>query len=144
MSDVSVLSHEYKTASELSRSINDAVIELKKARNEGSEACWRETAEDRRRMSDILLALASLLSPLGEGDSTGNEEVARVSGALVSRIRSDKGGALPYYIDDLRSVAKRLRDECGEPTQADMSLLDELAAASSAETSRVYRRLMRR
>ena len=51
MSDVSVLSHAYKTASELSQSINQAVIALKKVHLDlpGAEAISRRQSGTHRR-----------------------------------------------------------------------------------------------
>ena len=62
----------------------------------------------------------------------------------MTRLRTEKGGELNYYVDDLRNTASRLRKESCALTDADLALLDNLAATSSAETSRVYRRLMRK
>ena len=146
MSEVSVLSHEYKTASELSRAVNDMVIALKKEHyglSSGDPSARDGLAAQRQHLSDILITLAGLLDPDGKGE-VDQSAAAQVSGALLTRLRAEKGGELAYYVDDLRSTTSRLRREACKLTDSDLARLDSLAATASAEASRVYRRLMRK
>jgi hypothetical protein len=68
MGDVSVLSHEYKAASELSHTINQAVIALKKTcwGLPGAEAITPEQVDTHRHcLAALLEAFAALLAPTG-------------------------------------------------------------------------------
>ena len=145
MSDASVLSHEYKTASELSQAITDALIALKKVRLQlpGSEAIAVDELESsRRRLAEIVEALGILLKP-GADSHLESTAATRVPGALVSRLRRERQGDLDYYLDDLKQLAAHLRQESTRLSERDLDLLDQLAAAADAETSSVFRRLMR-
>ena len=147
MSEVSVLSQEYKTASELSRALNGALIVLKKVRLglPGAETITADEVERSRHcLSEILAALRQLVKPAQAGHSRATQDaVARVPGALVTRLREERRGDLDYYLEDLDGIAERLREGVGALTEADVERLDALAAVADAETSSVFRRLMR-
>jgi hypothetical protein len=145
MSDVSVLSHQYKTASELSQTINRAVIALKKAYLDlpGAEAITPEQCDAHRRcLAELVEVFIALLAPPG-AQHLDEASAARVPGALMARLQAKRRGDLAYFLDDLERLAARLRDEPAQPTDVDFDLLDQLAAAADAETSSVFRRLMR-
>lgn len=145
MGDVSVLSHEYKAASELSQTINRAVIALKKVRLAlpGAEAIAPEQLDTHRRcIAELLDAFVALLTSTG---AHGLDEAiaAKIPGALVARLQAERRGDLAYYLDDLQRVVARVRQGPAQLTAGDFDLLDQLAAAADAETSNVFRRLMR-
>lgn len=144
MSDVSVLSHEYKTASELSQSINQALIVLKKTclRLPGAEAVTPEELDtSQHQLAEILTALRIHLS--GTAKMGGKATSVRIPGSLVSRLRAQRRGDLAYFLADVEQAAARLRQRPGKLTEGDLAVLDQIAAASDAETSSVFRRLMR-
>lgn len=145
MSDVSVLSHEYKTTSELSQTLNSNLIVLKKEYwgLPGAENISVEQLEtSRRRLAEILSAIISLLDP---ARARGMEVAyaARVPGALVARLRTERRGDLAYYLEDLEQLATRLREGSPRLTDPDFALLDHLASVADAEASGVFRQLMR-
>ena len=145
MSDVSVLSHQYKAASELSQTINRAVIALKKACLDlpGAEIITPEQCDAHRHcLVELLEAFIALLAPPG-AQHLDDASAARVPGALMVRLQAKRRGDLAYFLDDLERVAARLRQEPVQMTTADFDLLDQLAAAADAETSSLFRRLMR-
>jgi hypothetical protein len=147
MSDVSVLSHEYRTASELSQALNGALITLKKRALDlpgASDLTSEDLQQSRACLADILRALARLLAP--EEERTGEldpEAAARVPAALIARLRQERQGDLPYLLEDLDRIAAQLQRGEERLSSTDLARLDELAAVADAETSSVYRRLMR-
>lgn len=166
MSDVSVLSHEYQTASELSDVLNRSLIVLKKkvlGLAGAAAVSDEELAQSRVSLAGILDALVDLLGTdagagrgrhraiAGSGASgTGaayrvspDAVLAQVPGAVVGRLRDAHDGDLPYFLEDLQRVAARLRQPSGSLAQEDLQILEELASAAEAEASTVYRRLMR-
>jgi hypothetical protein len=145
MSDVSVLSHEYKTASELSQVTSRALITLKRARLgvEGTTTTLEELKQTGCELAEIVTAVADLLDP-APATPPDERTAARVPATLVARLRAKRRGQLPYYLHDLRAAAGRLTGAPTDLTDADIDLLDELTAAVDAEASSVYRRLMRR
>ncbi len=145
MSDVSMLSHEYQTASELSELINRALLVLKKERLGLME--WQSTdaasfVRDRNQLISVLETIRALLdNPASTAIAAGH--ATRIPGTLVARIREERRGDLPYYLEDVEQAAERLRHNIST-TDRDLTLLDELAAAADAETSGVFRQLMRK
>ena len=146
MSDMSVLSHEYKTASELSQRISTALILLKKVYYNlpGGEAVTPEQLESQLlALADLLTALVGLLTVPRPQNATSAHAVS-IPEALVVRLQTERRGELIYYLDDLARVADRLRKRCLDLGDEDLALLDQLATAADAEASSVYRRLMRK
>jgi hypothetical protein len=147
MSDVSVLAHEYRTASELSQTLNAALITLKKQALNlpgASDLTPTDLQRSRACLADILRVLARLLPP--EDERTGEldpEAAARVPAALIARLRQERQGDLPYVLEDLDRIAAQLQRGQDTLSSTDLARLDELAALADAETSSVYRRLMR-
>lgn len=145
MSEVGVLSQEYKTASELSQAITLALIALKKRRLnvvDGERVTPEQFEASRHRFADILFALAELLEPTGSRRATSAASV-RVPGALVTRLKEERRGDLAYYLEDVHRVATRLREHPSELTDADFAVLEELAGVADAEASSIFQRLMR-
>lgn len=144
MSDVSVLSHEYQTVSDLAQELNGSLVALKKAvlGTEGAEAVESASLEaDRLRLAEIADGLALLLDPNTEPSLS--EVAARVPGALVARVREERGGDLDYFLEDLRAISCRLRNCPEQVTPEDLAFLEQIAASAEAETTKVFRRLMR-
>src|SRR5207244_3326284 len=111
MSDVSVLSHEYQTASELSQALNRSLIVLKKGLLGDEGAAAAELEADRLCLARIADALVLLLSPAPS--HAMSETAARVPGSLVARLRGERGGDLDYFLEDLRETSDRLRNRPG-------------------------------
>ncbi len=145
MSDMSVLSHEYKTASELSQHISTALILLKKVYYHlpGEEAVTPEELDRHRHaLATILTTLVSLLTAPRPQQATSALSVS-IPETLVMRLQAERRGDLIYYLDDLAGVAERLREQPIPLDERDLALLDQLATVADAEASSVYRRLMR-
>jgi len=145
MSDMSVLSHEYKTASELSQQISTALILLKKVYYHlpGAEAVTPEELDSHLlALANILTALVGLLTVPRPQNATSAHAVT-IPEALVVRLQTERRGELIYYLDDLARVADRLRTKCMNLDDKDLALLDQLATAADAEASSMFRRLMR-
>jgi hypothetical protein len=145
MSDVSVLSHTYKTASELSQAINQAVIALKKVYLglPGVAAISAEQLDTHRRcLAELLEAFIALLAP-AEAQRIDDANAARIPGALVARLQAERRGDLAYFQDDLERLRAQLGAGSAPLRQADFDLLDQLAAAADAEASSIFRRLLR-
>jgi hypothetical protein len=58
-------------------------------------------------------------------------------------LRQERQGDLPYLLEDLDRIAAQLQRGEERLSSTDLARLDELAAVADAETSSVYRRLMR-
>jgi len=148
MGDVSVLSHEYKTASDLSQALNDALIVLKRTHWSlpgATDISAEALGSARVTLANLVGALAQLLRA-STGDQSAQQVPSgtQVSGGLVSRLREEHTGDLAYFLDDLSTLGAKLSERSASLTDADLALLDELATAADAETSNVFRRLMRK
>lgn len=145
MSDMSVLSHEYKTASELSQRISTALILLKKVYYHlpGEEAVTPEELDSHRQaLATILTTLVGLLT-VPRPELVPSALTVSIPETLVMRLQAERRGDLIYYLDDLARVAERLREQPLQLEEVDLALLDQLATVADAEASSVYRRLMR-
>jgi hypothetical protein len=146
MSDVSVLSHEYKTVAELSQALSHALITVKRVRLAlpgADNVTSMEFAACKSDLASILEAFASLLDPASTG-KIDSAAAARIPGALVERLRTERGGDLQYFIDDLTGAASRLRGTTNGLTEKDIQVIGQLAGTVDSQTSTVYRRLMRK
>jgi len=101
-----------------------------------------EIETSRRTLAEILGVIAGLLDP-GRADEVDTAAAMRVPQSLVSRLRAERRGDLAYYLEDLTAAAGRLGETGGELTNENLALLDQVAAAADAETSGLFRRLMR-
>jgi hypothetical protein len=146
MSDVSILSNEYERASALSKKLDSTLLDLKKERRglpriEESDA---ETVREKLHfLAQVLRAIALLLDP-SQQRPVEPQAAASVPSPLVARLRAQHEGDLPYYVDDLARVADALESRPTQLVDAELRLLDDTAKAADAETSEVFRRLMRR
>src|SRR5262249_39118944 len=143
---VGVLSHEYKSTSELSQAINTNLIVLKRVELNlpGAEKVASTQVETcRLRLAEILETLVQLLD-LQRATGLMSSQKVTIPGAFVERLRKERQGDLAYYLQDLENLAGRLRANASQLTTADFTLLDHLAAIADAETSGVFRQMMRR
>lgn len=146
MSDVSVLSHEYQSTSELSQAINTNLIVLKKVMLglPGAEnVAATQVVACRAQLADVLEILVKLLD-VHRATSLTASQVLTVPGAVVERLRKERNGDLAYYLRDLENLIARLRTDSPQLTSADFAILDHLAAIADGETSGVFRQMMRR
>jgi ABC-type transporter Mla subunit MlaD len=146
MSDVSVLSHEYQSTSELSQAINTSLIVLKKVvfGLPGAEnVVAAQVRGCRSRLADILEILGKLLDAQRAMSVTVSQALT-IPGAVVERLKKERNGDLASYLHDLENLAARLRTDFPQLTSADFVTLDHLAAIADAETSGVFRQMMRR
>ena len=145
MSDVSILSQEYETAAQLSQKINRVAIYLKKNQL-GLMSAPQETTDalrDAHYLVSVLNALCQRLDPDFFSNSTTSSAL-NVPGSLVERVQSQHCGDMADYLEDLTRIAHQLSADTLELEDADLTLLDHLAGMVDAETSSVFRRLMRK
>lgn len=144
MSDVSILSQEYETASQLSQKINRVAIYLKKHRlgltSTSQEASVAQA--DASHLVGILNALCQHLS--AEGSRTEDSSALNIPVSLVERLQNQHRGDMPYYIEDVQHIAERLNTASLDLDDEELGLLNQLASTADAETSSVFRRLMRK
>ncbi len=142
MSAISVLSHEYQTASDLAQAVNAALVVLKKARL-GLPGTPAELDASRRQLTVTIETLISLLTPLTARPRADQQALARLPGALVTHLQAAQQDDLPYYVQALDRLLGRLRQEVAALTDPDLDQLDQLAAATDAVASSLFRHLMR-
>jgi hypothetical protein len=146
MSDISLLSHEYNTTSEFSQKLNHALIQLKKhfLSLPGSEEISQEDIEQSRiSISKILSCLITQVNPVKATEKTEESGIV-VPGSLVSRIRQERGGDIAYFLEDLNHVSSKLLDFNKELTKEDLKIIDYISTVADEQTSKVFRRLMRK
>jgi hypothetical protein len=143
VSAISVLSHGYQTAADLTQAVNIALVVLKKARL-GLPGAYEEVESSRRQLMVTIETLISLLTPTATTrPSADPETLARVPSALVSQLQAVHQDDLPYYVLALDQVLSRLRQGVAALTDLDLEQLDQLAAAIDVVASSLFRHLMR-
>ena len=146
MSDLSVLSLEYRTAAELSEAINTLLVTLKKARlgiRDEAAPSPAEFRDSRDQLARLLETLATLLDNNGQQSVLG-AIAAQIPSAFVTRLMQEHSGDLEWYLSDLSRISRKLRTDWEGLNPKDIDWLDHLAAIADAETSGVFRQLMRR
>jgi hypothetical protein len=139
MSEMSSLSHEYVSSSEFSRSLNAAVLLVKKHFTRGQPRT--EDAELRGALERLRGTLSALIQRLDE--SAEGQADASIPEDVFERIVEDHRGSVPHFEQDLRHVLEVL--ERGEAIQrSELEFLDALCGAADASASATFRKLWRR
>jgi hypothetical protein len=145
MSDLSLLSHEYRQASELSKSISHTLILLKTLHYglpfDSQKITIEQITNTRKNFADFLDTLAKLFNSDEICNSVSMTK--QISGTLIERLRKKHQGDLPYFLEDLHQVVGRLRQDSFKLTEEDFALMDQIAACADAESSNIFQRLMR-
>lgn len=144
MSEISVLSHEYKAAADFSQRFNHALIQVKKYAlgfTNHDKSTKKETIAHRKDLALDLESIIHLLKPQQEGAS---ESAKWIPGSLIAHLLKERRGDLDYFLEDLDELAVKLRDPKASLSPEEFSLLDSIAGAADAQTSHVFRRLMRK
>lgn len=136
MSDMSSLSHEYASSADFSRSLNAAVLLLKK-RFSHSSTDDSEIQEAVKRLRETLAALISRLK-----NKSGGDEVP-IPEDVFERIVDEHRGSIPHFEEDLARVLEALS---GQSTlgHEELEFLDGLCVAADASASATFRKLWRR
>jgi hypothetical protein len=144
VSDISVLTYEYHRDATLAEQLNQALIVLHKAHLRLLQPHGADEAisASSKTLAGALEALLALLQPSESGEITA-ELAARIPLGVAKRMQAGRSGDLGYFLDDISCVLGRLRQRPPIVTERDLKLLNELAAVTDAEASRVFRRLMR-
>jgi len=144
VSDISILSQEYKTSAELAERVNQALIVLKKAHMELPG--WEAIGEEELAMSKewMLGVLTTLATQLETRSGHQASEGIVLPGPLVTRLRAERRSDMTYYLEELRLTASHLREGVSSLGMEDLTVFEQIATAADAETSTVFRRLMRR
>lgn len=146
MSDVSILSHEYKRIADVSQRLSKAVITVKKGflKVPGSERITeQEVSAACNGLVKVLLTLVELIGAK-ERAAADKSMLMRLPAEFVARVRAERAGDLDYYLEDLKAAADRLAKGTSYISTTDLEILDRLAAIADIETSTVFRRLMRK
>jgi hypothetical protein len=140
---MSSLSHEYASASDFSRDINDAVLALKRQYvRSAARAPHKDVEQAAQRVKDIL---TQLLTRLGEAVPGAEVQVAEtlIPEDVVARIESDRRADRTYFLADMKRLADTL-SATSSLDENDLRLLDSICTAADASASATFRKLWRR
>jgi hypothetical protein len=139
MSDMSSLSHEYVSSSEFSRTLNAAVLLVKKHFARGQPAGGDRDLQ--AALSRLRGTLSALIARLGE--SVCEQTDVTIPEDIFERIVEEHRGSLPHFQQDLRHVLEVL-DGAGSIQPNELEFLDALCGAADASASATFRKLWRR
>jgi hypothetical protein len=143
MSEISALAQEYRAASELSETMNRALIGIKKAEAGISDDKVLNATDLRRARNSLASIVESLANALSAMRDDGLRRSRDIPPAVTQSLLKRHRGDLTYFIDDLKALEKDLKRGEQLP-QKDLVLLDEMVATIDRETAQVFRRLMRK
>ena len=147
MSDLGLLSYQYKELAELARQLKQWAVQVRCAYHD-------LPAPETNKASDLTTAIAELARVTRFlGDVIGLEDEGSwpkhwladppVPTVLVERLRDAHAYDRPLYIKQLARLAKHLDQGVEALTDRDMNLLDGIVLAAGADANAVFRRLMR-
>ena len=135
MSDVSALSHEYRTSAKLAEELNSAIIAIKKGR---LHRRLELSDEQRRQLANTLEAVRNRLA--NEEKTPAVVVPQEVVARLVGRHRSK----LAYFLEDLTAASKALSRPSTSVEDFVVNLLDEICDVADQTASSMFRRMRRR
>ncbi len=147
MSDLGLLSHQYKELAELARQLKHWAVQVRRVYHslpapETHEASDLTTAKT--ELARVARFLADVINCEDEGAWPKHWLVAPpMPTALVERLRDAHAYDRPLYVKQLARLAEHLDQDPEALTDRDMSLLDGIVLAASADANAVFRRLMR-
>ncbi len=139
MSDMSSLSHEYASSADFSRSLNEAVLLLKK------RVAHAGSSPPSDRVQEALSLLQGTLTALGARlkRPSGPESDVSIPEDVYERIVEEHRGCLPHFQQVLQDVLAALSG--ASPVQrSELDFLDALCGAADASASATFRKLWRR
>lgn len=143
MSEMSSLSHEYASAADFSRQINDAVLLLKKRYL--SQRKSGESLEQGLQDANSLVrnTLQTLLLRLDDNGAPKEEPLEPIPEDVLVRIETKHRSNWQYVRDDLKRIVHLLATR-GTLGQEELALLDSVCEAADASASATFRKLWRR
>lgn len=139
MSDMSSLTHEYLSASEFSRTLNEAVLIVKKRFARGQSIGGN--GEVQAALCRLRNTLSAIIARLDE--SVGIHTHGTVPEDILERIVESHRGSLPHFQQDLRHVLEVL-NAADEIQSRELEFLDALCGAADASAAATFHKLWRR
>jgi hypothetical protein len=143
MSDVGVISHEYRKSSELAKRMNDALIIVKKIHYQlpSSTALSGESiSESRHLIVSVLRKLLDAFSAKAQVAFIETPSEIELPSSLLQRIRTRQRPKLTYYLADLRRASEHLEQGIEYLTDNDLRLLDDVCAAMDLQTTTIFQK----
>ena len=144
MSDLGTLSHHYKASADLSKELNEAVIELKKQTFHLQDESSSSQELGAAHRNSLIGVLNTLIRELGSSPEMLDDVDLLIPESIVDRVRQVHKGMMVYYVDDLIKLRDKLRSSEKVITDQDIELLDELVTMAGLDSTEVFRRMWRR
>lgn len=143
MSDISTLSHEYEANALFADEMNTLVLTLKKHSLRPDINDLRKVQEAREKLIGLLEGIfIALKSDVSQAVVPSEKQIA-VPAEVLDRIYNQFKHKLPYFLDDIKGIADKLRRN-DELDQKALDLLDTLCDVTDGVASNAFRRLWRR
>jgi hypothetical protein len=147
MSDLGLLSHQYRELAEVARQLRHWAVQVKRAYHDLPPADGDTEADLTAALSELSIVTAFLRDVVDLKDEGAWPvrwlEAPPVPAALVARLRETHSTDRSLYVIQLGRLVKRLDQGIGALTERDIGLLDEIIKAAGADANEVFRRLMR-
>lgn len=143
MSDISVLSKQYDTLAKLFRTLNEAVLLLKKEILKGrktdiTKLRVRDSSEIDKAQDVLKNFLDKIISMLNQGVSTEPSIPYSLVKELQTLCETE-----PYFEEELRELHSRL-STFQELRQEDLEIIDKVLAVIESDREAVFHKLLRK
>jgi hypothetical protein len=147
MSDLGLLSYQYKELAELAQQLKQWAVQVRRAYHDLPAPETDEASDLTTAMTELARVTRFLGDVIGlEDEGAWPKHLLAdppVPTVLVERLRDAHAYDRPLYIQQLARLAEHLDEGVGALTDRDMDLLDGIVLAASADANAIFRRLMR-
>jgi hypothetical protein len=145
MSDLGLLSNQYKQLHELLHRLRQWVTLVKQIHYEiGEQIEESDKTEAASGLSRLVIFLRQVIPTEDEGRWAEEWIIdPPLPIDVVNKIRETHSNNLPLYLEQLQRLTQHLEENLTHLTDTDIELLDGIMIAASADVNEVFRRMMR-
>lgn len=142
MSEIGIISQEYKNTAGLFQKINQAVIVLKKDFHSGNSIAVENVNNAKSLLANVL---ANILMQLGDSltDIAFDDELISIPPFFIQRLQEHRQGDLEWYMEEIKELQLQLKEN-KILDEDSLNTLDDICGQLDAETTKLYRKMRRR
>lgn len=145
MSETGILSQDYSNTAKLFKNMNRSVVLLKKQFFELKGVQQIDKADIFAAKQLLAVIVLKIIDELGEISSftQQDDEYVQIPPLFLKRLQDKHKNDMEWYVEDLKKLYEALIED-STLTEELIHLLDELCDQLDAETTSLYRKLLRK